>query len=398
MEIQRLVIAAKLGDNDAFGGLVRLYQRRLLSSVRAVVGDEGEAEDLVQEAFVRAWSSLDSLRTAEAFPGWLWAMARNLSISHCRARRKDRGWCREDMDLIPDPRTEREEVDLPPWDALAAHLTADQRQLAGLRFGAGLSLRQTGLVLGIPETRVKSRLFTLRRRLEKALGPGAPEGPPSFLEEKIMTKIETLRLGAHVFERLSLAAQTEMARAVLAGDPFPETVLGELGRVDRGAEFLQLYGLQLGLGEMVAFLNYVDRFTECRLVEHLEVVAPAEAETLKHNFFVFEDVVLFDPAAIRLLHQSADPDLLAIALGGTELRVREHLLSALDSPARDDLLARIGRADGDRKLVRAAQELLVHSIKDLEKSGRLVVLRPEEASGGLLVVTAPSGPSSSFYT
>lgn len=49
---------AKLGDDGAFGTLVRLYERRTLALVRSLVGNQTEAEDLVQEAFVRAWGHL----------------------------------------------------------------------------------------------------------------------------------------------------------------------------------------------------------------------------------------------------------------------------------------------------------------------------------------------------
>ncbi len=205
-----------------------------------------------------------------------------------------------------------------------------------------------------------------------------------------MDKIATLRLGAHVFERLSLAAQTDFARTVLAGASLSEALLAEMGRVDRGAEFLALYGTRLELGEMIGFLNYVDRFTECRLVEHLEAVAPIDAERLKQNFFVFEDVICFDPSAVRLLFQTADRDLFAVALGGTERKVKDHVLESLAPEERPDLETRLSHADGDRKLVRAAQELIVTGIKDLEQSGRLVLRRKGDLPSGEIFITAPN--------
>jgi flagellar motor switch protein FliG len=205
-----------------------------------------------------------------------------------------------------------------------------------------------------------------------------------------MDKIQALRLGAHVMERLSLAAQADFALRVLAGSPLGDDLLADLGRIDRGPEFLGLYGTTLELKELIGVLNHVDRFTEARLVEHLEAVAPAEAEILKQNFFVFEDVFLFDGLALRRLVETADRDLLAQAMAGTERRVVNHILSALDPDDGAELAARVAGADTDRRLVRSAQELVVHGIKDLEQSGQLVIRRQGDRPDGEIFLTVPT--------
>jgi hypothetical protein len=318
-------------------------------------------------------------------------LARNLAYSRGRvlAREAEFRAPETDPEELPDPRHQDPGCSPGGWHRWATGLTEDQRQLVGLRHGAGLSLRQIGLVLGIPEQRVKSRLFTLRQRLRTLSAPGPGSVAPPLLEEKIMDQIQTLRLGAHVFERLSLAAQADFALAVLAGRPVADSLLTDLGLVDRGAEFLTLYGTTLGLKELIGILNHVDRFTECRLVEHLEVIAPPEAEKIKQNMFVFEDVVLFDQKAVRLLVETADQDLLAQALAGTERRVVNHVLGALEPGARSRLEARLAGVDTDRRLVRSAQELVVHGIKDLEQSGRLVLRRHGDVPDGEIYLTVP---------
>jgi RNA polymerase sigma factor (sigma-70 family) len=386
MEIQRLVTGAKLGNHEDFAALVRLYQHRLVATLYALVRDHPLAEDLAQEAFLRAWETLASLRKAEAFPAWLWAIARNLGRTQCQARSREQGQCTEglDSDAHPDPRS------LPGgWESLGvsswlASLPEQQRRLVELRHGAGLSLRQIGAVLGIPEQRVKSRLFTVRRKLQASLGTW-PELPPVFLEEKIMDKIQSWRLAAHVFERLSLAAQTEFARTVLSEQALSEALLAEVGRVDRGSEFLTLYGTKIGLPELIGILNQVDRFTETRLVGHLEVTSPPDAETIKQNMFVFEDLVLLDPSASALLAATSDPDVLAEALGGTAASIRQQILGGFSAEVQADLAGRLTNTDGDLWRVRAAQERIVNDVKDLEQTGRLRVRHSDELGGSVVL-------------
>jgi flagellar motor switch protein FliG len=263
-------------------------------------------------------------------------------------------------------------------------LPQQQRRLVELRHGAGLSLRQIGAVLGIPEQRVKSRLFTVRRKLQASLGTW-PELPPVFLEEKIMDKIQSWRLAAHVFERLSLAAQTEFARTVLSEQALSEALLVEVGRVDRGSEFLTLYGTKIGLPELIGILNQVDRFTETRLVGHLEVTSPPDAETIKQNMFVFEDLVLLDPSASALLAATSDPDVLAEALGGTAASIRQQILGGFSAEVQADLAGRLTNTDGDLWRVRAAQERIVNDVKDLEQTGRLRVRHSDELGGSVVL-------------
>lgn len=85
-EITGLVGAARRGDQAAFG---RLYHRfgRMVHGILLAHGPREEAEDLVQEVFLRAWTQLGSLHEPAAFGGWLARMARNRAIDALRTRR-----------------------------------------------------------------------------------------------------------------------------------------------------------------------------------------------------------------------------------------------------------------------------------------------------------------------
>jgi len=85
-EIAALVGAARRGDQAAFG---RLYQRfgRMVHGILLAHGPREEAEDLVQEVFLRAWTQLRTLHEPAAFGGWLARMARNRATDALRGRR-----------------------------------------------------------------------------------------------------------------------------------------------------------------------------------------------------------------------------------------------------------------------------------------------------------------------
>lgn len=397
MNILALVTSAKLGNNDDYGILVRHFQAPLLATLEGITKDRHSAEELVQESFVRAWLQLASLRNASAFPSWLWRIARNLAFTWLRNEESDLADNDGDIDRHPDPRP-RDPAQISPWFAgnwelLCQGLDPGERTLLELRYAAGISLNEIALVLQIPEQRVKGRLFRIRKRLARTVSGSWPRPAhynakvPVFLKERIMNVIDSQKLGSHVFMRLSLAMQEDLARSVIAGKALGPQVLAAIGQVDRGAEFLTRYGTQFTLAELIGILNNVDRFTEMRLVEDLERIAPADAEAIKQNMFVFEDFVLFDPAAIRVMVEESDQDILATALAGTDSSTRQHIVSALDDHSRAALEKRIAACHGGFNLALAAQEAIVNGVKDLENSGRLLIRRKDDKPDGEIIIT-----------
>lgn len=81
-----LVDRAKAGDADAFGDLVRAYQRRAVSLAYRLLGNMEDASDVSQDAFVRAYRHLHQLDDATKFGGWLLRVVGNLSLNFRRSR------------------------------------------------------------------------------------------------------------------------------------------------------------------------------------------------------------------------------------------------------------------------------------------------------------------------
>jgi RNA polymerase sigma-70 factor, ECF subfamily len=92
MDLETLVHRAQAGDVQAFVELTRGYQHLAFGSALALVHDLQQAEDVVQEAFLAAWSTLPKLAEPAAFPAWLRSIVRHQAYRVLRRRRSTRPW------------------------------------------------------------------------------------------------------------------------------------------------------------------------------------------------------------------------------------------------------------------------------------------------------------------
>ncbi len=86
MEIEDLVRRAREGDVDAFEEIYRQHAGRVYGLCRRLAGDPARAEELAQEAFLRAWTKLESYRPGTRFVAWLSKVAINVALSDARSR------------------------------------------------------------------------------------------------------------------------------------------------------------------------------------------------------------------------------------------------------------------------------------------------------------------------
>jgi RNA polymerase sigma-70 factor (ECF subfamily) len=176
-EERALVASAQRGDPAAFGGLVRMHQRRAYAVARAVVTTHEDAEDAVQEGFLHAYRALDRFRPDQAFGAWLHRIVANAALDITR-RRKVR-----DADELTDTmashfRDPGEAADLKARLRQAlARLSERQRSVIILHDVEGFRHGEIGDLLGIPEGTARSDLHHARRLLRQFLdvlrgGPG----------------------------------------------------------------------------------------------------------------------------------------------------------------------------------------------------------------------------------
>jgi RNA polymerase sigma-70 factor (ECF subfamily) len=162
-----LVSRAALGDRDAFAALIAPRVERTLRTARAILGNEAEAHDAAQEAFVAAWVHLPRLRDPSRFDAWLHRLLVNACRETLRQRRRSR-----EIQTETDPFSADfagESVETASVKAAFSRLPIDQRTILLLHHLHGMPLDQVARHLDVPVGTAKSRLWHARRSLERAL-------------------------------------------------------------------------------------------------------------------------------------------------------------------------------------------------------------------------------------
>ena len=177
---RELVTAARQGDAEAFGLLVRRHQRRVYRLAVHLLKSGAEAEDVTQDTFVRAYGALDRFDGRSEPFTWIYRICVNLSLNALRSRKTRRASSPD------DPRIEGLLVDNRPAGGSPARSTADKQLGRALVEGIdelsdtlrttlvlvcidGLSHAEAGEVLGCPEGTIAWRVHEARKKLRGML-------------------------------------------------------------------------------------------------------------------------------------------------------------------------------------------------------------------------------------
>ena len=185
-EDDELIRAAQRGDRSAFDALVRRYDRSVLRLALHMLGNEQDAQDVHQDAFIKAYRHLSNFRFECSFYTWLYRIVTNLCLDQLR-RRKSRkedpstvlDAAGEEMDLManlqderatanPARELERKNMNAAIQSALDS-LTPRERTVFELKHYQGLKLRTIGEMLSTTEETAKNTLFRATRKLRARL-------------------------------------------------------------------------------------------------------------------------------------------------------------------------------------------------------------------------------------
>ena len=176
-----LVRRAKKGDYSAFDLLVLKYQSRLISTVYKYVKERQLAEDIVQEAFIKSYKSIDSFREESSFYTWVYRIAVNTAKNYLVSSKRRAELVMSDLSQDESFYPEKLDVDS-PYDILKANelrdlildtlstLVEETRTALSLREFDGLSYEQISEIVKCPVGTVRSRIFRGREVIEEVVG------------------------------------------------------------------------------------------------------------------------------------------------------------------------------------------------------------------------------------
>jgi RNA polymerase sigma-70 factor (ECF subfamily) len=174
----QLVERVKSGDDDAFRLLVERHSRALYRSAYRITGNGADADDVVQEAFLRSYRALGSFDSRATFTTWLHRIAINcaLDLIDSRKRREGRIDAGEDLALLASHEATPDRVVLGSemQRAIAAamnQLTGNERTAFVLRHFEGMPLEEIGEILGTRLNATKNTVFRAVRKLRQQLQP-----------------------------------------------------------------------------------------------------------------------------------------------------------------------------------------------------------------------------------
>lgn len=165
-----LVNAVLGGQKDAFAELVGRYERSVRAAAMTVLDDQAAAQDAAQEALVRAYEKLGSLRRASAFGSWLLMIARRCAIDAAASRPARESSLESSLEFAAEDADGKLDEEKQHLLAAVMKLPANERQVVMLRyFSANSSVKDVAEILGRSVGTVTKQLSRAHKRLRTML-------------------------------------------------------------------------------------------------------------------------------------------------------------------------------------------------------------------------------------
>ena len=177
------VARVRAGDSDGFKTLVDRHGRSVFRLAYRMTGNEADAEDVVQETFMRAYRQLANYESRSSFSTWLYRIAANYSLDLIRSKRRtveqqpavdEEGSDAFEKVRSNDPSQERLLLSAEVkrrFEAALGELSVQERTAFEMRHFEGMSIEQIGAVLELGDSATKNSIFRAVRKLRGALEP-----------------------------------------------------------------------------------------------------------------------------------------------------------------------------------------------------------------------------------
>ena len=195
------IARVRAGDGEGFRTLVDRHSRSVFRLAYRMTGNEADAEDVVQETFLRAYRQLASYEERSSFSTWLYRIAANYALDMIRSKR------RQVEQQSPQDEQGRDmfdqvAADVPAQDRLLfnaevkrrfqsamCELTVQERAAFEMRHFEGLSIEQIGAVLELGDSATKNSIFRAVRKLRGALGPLVGAGASACVASLVVARL-----------------------------------------------------------------------------------------------------------------------------------------------------------------------------------------------------------------
>jgi RNA polymerase sigma-70 factor, ECF subfamily len=178
------VTRARAGDTEAFRVLVERHSRLVFGVAYRITGNEADADDVVQETFLRAYRRLAQFEDRSNFGSWLYRIAANCAYDVLRGRRRHEEHIAREDDEDGEPiQTTVASTDPPPdrvvfgrevrhrVDRALSRMSALERSAFVLRHFEGLSIEEIGRALSLDTSATKHSIFRAVKKVRRALQP-----------------------------------------------------------------------------------------------------------------------------------------------------------------------------------------------------------------------------------
>ncbi|MCD8509210.1 MAG: RNA polymerase sigma factor SigW [Bacillus sp. (in: Bacteria)] len=180
--VKKIIIEVKKGNQQAYGEIVELYKDKVYQVAYRMIGNVHEAQDIAQEAFIRAYINLDTFDMNRKFSTWLFRIATNLAIDRIRKKKpdfhlEDQVAGTEDLTYYSQfssdevlPEDQVVQLEMQEWiqDEIMM-LPPKYRTAIILKYMEDLSLKEISEILNLPVATVKTRIHRGREALRKRL-------------------------------------------------------------------------------------------------------------------------------------------------------------------------------------------------------------------------------------
>lgn len=181
--VKRIVREVKRGNQEAFAELVDLYKDKVYHIAYRMLGNAHEAQDVAQEAFLRAYTNIQSYDENRKFSTWIFRIATNLAIDRLRKKKpdfhlEDKVGGTENLDYYSQfaseealPEEQVVKLEMQEWiQREIMQLPPKYRSAVILKYLEDLSLKEISEILNLPVPTVKTRIHRGREALRKRLG------------------------------------------------------------------------------------------------------------------------------------------------------------------------------------------------------------------------------------